>query len=288
MTAVAQEVGQALAGELAGRRIAIPESRALEVLAGLLERRGAKVWRCPLVAIHDSPDRTAVEAWLREAIERPFDRMIFLTGEGFTRLTGFAQRSGLEDPWLAAVGATPTLVRGPKPGRAMKPFGVVPDTVAAVPTTEGIIHTLAEVGLATGKDMAPRIGVQLYGEEPNWKLVDFLENRGAEVRCVAPYRYADGAETDRVAELVVALADGRLDAIAFTSQAQVRRLLRVARDRRCEEALIAALHRTVVAAIGPVVANELRSAGIVPGVIPDAQYFMKPLVTALSKHWSGT
>lgn len=284
MTAVAQEVEQTLAGEMAGRRIAIPESRALEVLAGLLERRGAEVWRCPLVAIHDSPDRMAVEAWLREAIDRPFDRIIFLTGEGFARLTDFARRAGLEADWLQAVAATPTLVRGPKPGRAMKPCGVAPHTVAAAPTTEGIIQTLADEGLGSHQGPPPRIGLQLYGEEPNWRLVDFLENRGARVRSVAPYRYADGAETERVITLIDGLIHERLDAIAFTSQAQVRRLLRVARGQEREAALATALHRTVVAAIGPVVADELRKAGIEPGVVPDGQYFMKPLVSALGRH----
>ena len=266
-------------GALAGRRVALPESRALEVFAGLLERRGAEVWRCPLIAIHDSPERTAIEAWLDKAIEAPFDRLVFLTGEGFTRLTGFARRAGREDAWLAAVARTPTLVRGPKPGRAMKPFGVRPDAVAAAPTTEGIIDSLSGQHLA-----GRRVGVQLYGAEPNRRLLGFLEQAGAEVFPVWPYRYADAAETGRVAGLIEALIAGEVDAIAFTSQAQVRRLLRVARERGREEVLRAALARTVVAAIGPVVAEGLRADGIIPAVVPDRRYFMKPLVVELVRH----
>ncbi|WP_018881230.1 uroporphyrinogen-III synthase [Thioalkalivibrio sp. ALE30] len=278
MTA-ASVLPEAAAGALAGRRVALPESRALEVFAGLLERRGAEVWRCPLIAIHDSPDRTAIEAWLHRAIEAPFDRLIFLTGEGFTRLTGFARRAGREDAWLAAVARTPTLVRGPKPGRAMKPFGVRPDAVAAAPTTEGIIETLS------GQDLAgQRIGVQLYGAEPNRRLLEFLEQAGAEVFPVWPYRYADAAETGCVTGLIEALIAGEVDAIAFTSQAQVRRLLAVARADDRHDALRAALEGTVVAAIGPVVAEELRTHGISPAVVPDGRYFMKPLVSALTRH----
>lgn len=269
----------AVSGELVGCRIALPESRALEVFAGLLERRGAEVWRCPLVAIHDTPDQASVESWLATAIETPFDRLIFLTGEGFTRLTGFARRAGCEDAWLAAVAATPTLVRGPKPGRAMKPFGVRPDAVAVAPTTDGIIQTLP------GQELhGQRIGVQLYGEEPNRRLLNFLEQAGAEPLPVWPYRYADAAETGRVSELIEALIAGEVDAIAFTSQAQVRRLLGVARADDRHDALRTALDRTVVAAIGPVVAEELRNHGITPTVVPDGQYFMKPLVSALGRH----
>jgi uroporphyrinogen-III synthase len=41
---------------LAGRRIAVPETRELDVFAQMLERHGANVVRCPLVAIRDVPD----------------------------------------------------------------------------------------------------------------------------------------------------------------------------------------------------------------------------------------
>ena len=41
---------------LRGRTIAVAESRELEVLAGLLERRGARILRYPLVTILDAPD----------------------------------------------------------------------------------------------------------------------------------------------------------------------------------------------------------------------------------------
>lgn len=275
---------RAVSGELAGCRVALPESRALEVFAGLLERRGAEVWRCPLIAIHDSPDRVAIETWLDKAIAAPFDCLIFLTGEGFTRLTGFARHAGCEDAWLAAVAATPTLVRGPKPGRAMKPFGVRPDAVAAAPTTEGIIETLSGQDQTGQHLVGRRIGLQLYGAEPNRRLLGFLEQAGAEVFPVWPYRYADAAETGRVTGLIEAMIAGEVDAIAFTSQAQVRRLLRVARDSGYQDSLLAALGRTVVAAIGPVVADELRAHGVHPTVVPDSQYFMKPLVSALARH----
>ena len=38
---------------LQGKTIAVPEMRELEVFSALLERRGAKVVRCPLVTIYD-------------------------------------------------------------------------------------------------------------------------------------------------------------------------------------------------------------------------------------------
>jgi len=45
---------------LAGRSIAVPETRQRDVLTGLLERRGARVLRCPLVGIHDAADQRPI------------------------------------------------------------------------------------------------------------------------------------------------------------------------------------------------------------------------------------
>jgi len=52
----------------AGRTIAISETRELDVFAGLLERRGATVMRCPLIAIHDAPDPKPVLAWIARVV----------------------------------------------------------------------------------------------------------------------------------------------------------------------------------------------------------------------------
>jgi uroporphyrinogen-III synthase len=41
---------------LADRRIVVPETRELDVFAQMVERHGANVIRCPLVAIRDVPD----------------------------------------------------------------------------------------------------------------------------------------------------------------------------------------------------------------------------------------
>jgi uroporphyrinogen-III synthase len=48
---------------LAGRVIAIAETRELEVLAALLERRGARLLRYPMVTIVDAPDPTPLLDW---------------------------------------------------------------------------------------------------------------------------------------------------------------------------------------------------------------------------------
>jgi len=77
------------------------------------------------------------------------------------------------------------------------------------------------------------------------------------------------------------MAGGGVDVIAFTSSPQVERLLEVAKATRREETLQTGLGVTAIAAVGPVVAEELRRRGFNVSIAPDHSYFMKPLVSAI-------
>ena len=99
-----------MSGILAGKRVMVPETRELEVLAKMLERHGAAVLRCPLVAIIDAPDPAPVEAWLRRFIATPPDDLILLTGEGLSRLLGVAGRAGIEAEFRAALAGVRRIV----------------------------------------------------------------------------------------------------------------------------------------------------------------------------------
>ena len=75
-----------LTSPLKGRAIALPESRQLDILATLFERRQARVLRVPLITIHDSPDQASILSWLQRFVSDPPDLLIALTGEGLRRL----------------------------------------------------------------------------------------------------------------------------------------------------------------------------------------------------------
>ncbi len=267
---------------LLGRTIAIPETRQLDVLAGLLERRGAAVLRCPLVNILDVEDAAPVEAWLRLAIAEPFDDLILLTGEGLRRLLAAAERYDLRDAFVSALERMRTVTRGPKPAKVLRELGLKPSLQAGVATTTGVIDTLQAETL-----QKRRVGVQLYGQEPNLPLQDFLRAAEAEVFPVAPYRYANALEDAEVRGLVQKLLTGELDAICFTSSPQIRRLLDVAGGQGQEAALRQAFNQITVAAVGPVVADALREAQLPVHLMPESSWFMKPLVQALVDHWSS-
>jgi uroporphyrinogen-III synthase len=261
---------------LLGRLIAVPEARQLDVLANLLEKRGAVVVRCPLIGIKDAPDQQPVTAWLQRFIENPPDLVVFYTGEGIERLVACARRAGIEAEFVGALAKPAKLTRGPKPKRALRRLELEPQLEAAAPTTQGLIETLRNIEL-TGK----RVALQLYNPGQTPELVDYLHARGVDADCVAPYVYASAAEDREVIDLIERMRSGRIDAIAFTSKAQIQRLRKLAHERNLTQALETGLDKTRVAAIGPVVAAELAAAGIRVDAMPEDSYSMKPLVSSL-------
>ncbi|HEB27663.1 MAG TPA: uroporphyrinogen-III synthase [Porticoccus sp.] len=263
---------------LASRTVAIPETRQLDLLADMLEKQGAAVIRCPLVAILDAPNPKPIEAWLKDFIAQPCDDLILLTGEGLRRLVGFADRAGLKGDFIESMKRVRTITRGPKPGRALKEIDLKPDILAEAPTTDGIIATLEKEDLKNR-----RIGVQLYGTDPNKKLITYLRSREATVTPVAPYIYAPKLEEREVLSLMDRLQAGEIDVIAFTSQAQYRRLVSVAKDNDRAESLHQSLVNTTIAAVGPIMKQTLSEAGIPVEITPDSSYFMKPLVRKMVK-----
>lgn len=266
---------------LTDRRIAVPESRRLDILAQLIEQRGGDVMRVPLVSIHDAPDPRPVLEWLHRFIETVPDLFIILTGEGIRRLHSLAIEHDLADAFVAALAKVPLICRGPKPQRALAELGIRDSVAARSPTTEGVIETLADMSLA-----GQRVAVQLYGDDPNRRLIHYLESRDVTTDVVAPYIYADDSETEQVCHLIRELAAGKVDAIAFTSQPQVRRLFQVGTANGLENELRQGLANTVVAAVGPVVREQLQQSGVAVHIMPDRTWFMKPLVTALVRYFS--
>jgi len=265
---------------LAGKTIAVPETRELDMFARLLERRGASVLRCPLVAIRDAPDPEPILAWIRRFANGDCDDLILLTGEGLKRLLGCIERHepALQVPFLRELARVRKITRGPKPARVLRELALRADLPAASPTTAGIIESLRSLNLK-----GRRVGLQLYGTDPNRPLVEFLEAAGAQVLPVAPYVYADESDDETVRSLLERLAAGEIDAIAFTSARQVERLFEVASADRVR----AALEQTHVAAIGPIVARAILARGIRVDLTPKDAYFLKPLTATLEEALSA-
>jgi len=265
---------------LTGKVVAVPETRQMAVLVELLSSRGASVREVPLVAILDAPDSGPIIAWLQRFIAMPPDLFILLTGEGLRRLLELSERHGLRDAFVEVLGNVRCLCRGPKPERVLRTLELKAAIQAQLPTTEGVIASLQAEHL-----QGLRVAVQLYGEDPNPRLTRYLADCGATVDTVAPYVYAGKEDEQRVLAFIDSLARGEIDAVAFTSQPQYQRLLEVARLYGKQGLLENGLQRTLLAAVGPIVAAQLEAAGLRVAVMPERTWFMKPLVTALQRYF---
>ena len=261
---------------LKGKRIAVPEMRELEVFSSLLERRGAEVLRCPLVTIYDTPHSASILAFAVNMAEGAFDDFILITGEGLTRILSCINKHdpALQERFVAGLGKVRTITRGPKPARVLRQLGLRPHVEATAPTTPGVIEALKPLDLK-----GRRVALQLYGNDPNIPLTSFLRERGVELTTVAPYVYGNAADDATVKNLLERMANGEVDAIAFTSKLQIERLV----NQQPAQLVKRALSRTKIAAVGPIVAESIRGFGFEVSSSPEHSWFMKPLVVALSE-----
>src|SRR5262249_50536196 len=115
-----------MAARLTGYRILILETREEAQFSRLLSEQGADVLQCPMFAINDAPDPAPIEAWIGRAIDKPFDDLVLMTGEGLRRLMKVVRRIGMEREFIAALGSMRKFARGPKPGRALREIALEP------------------------------------------------------------------------------------------------------------------------------------------------------------------
>ncbi|MBO4223555.1 uroporphyrinogen-III synthase [Bradyrhizobium neotropicale] len=267
-----------MADRLNGYRILILETREEAQFSRLLTEQGANVLQCPMFAIHDAPDPAPIEAWIRRCIEKPFDDLVLMTGEGLRRLMKVVRRVGVEQEFIGALSKVRKFARGPKPGRALREIGLEPQVTTEKPTSEGVIEMLSRIDLK-----GHRLGLQLYPDKDHSALIGAIKAQGAEVDTVLPYVYDPKAADANIVAAIDEMAEGRIDAIALTNLGQVRRLFEAARACGSEDRLRQGLDRTSIASVGPAVSGELASHGLRTDIAPaNDAYFMKPLISAMA------
>lgn len=267
-----------MADRLNGTRILILETREEAQFSKLLAEQGAEVVQCPMFTIEDAPDPAPVEAWIRRAIDQPFDDLVLMTGEGLRRIMKLARARGLDQTLVSSLAQSRKFTRGPKPGRALREVSLDAQQTTEKPTTEGVIEMLAKIDLK-----GHRLGLQLYPDKDHSALTGTLAAQGAEVDTVLPYVYDSKAADANIVAAIEAMAEGRIDSIALTNLGQVRRLIETARAHGSEAKLRAGLERTLIASVGPAVSGELATHGLRTDIAPpEDAYFMRPLISAMA------
>ncbi len=268
---------------LEGMKIATLEARMSGALASLISKRGGEPLCVP--AVREAPLDCAddVSYLLGKLAQDMLDVAVFQTGVGARALFKEAERQGKLDFLLSALREITTVCRGPKPTSALRQAKVqVSAGVAAPYTTKQLIEALTALPVR-GKRL---IALQ-YGER-NAALMAALREQCASVDELCLYEWQLPDNTEPIALLVDELLAGSVDAIAFTSQVQIRHLYKVAAANDIPKAELSdALNlRTIVSAVGPTCAAALADVGVSTDTQPEYPK-MGHMVNALADYVSS-
>jgi uroporphyrinogen-III synthase len=273
--------------DLNGTRVALLESHLAEEAATYVRQYGGVPY-C-VAAIHETRHLDRVPDFLDRLAADRVAVVVFLTDIGATVLLDEASRLGRLDQTVAALTRATVACRSSKSVAVLRRHEVPVHIVAAAP------HTSREVlGALTGVGVAARrvavVGAGTTGAagavipDVSRVLADGLAARGAEVEALALYEWTMPDDLEPLKTLVGDVIRGQVDAIAFTNRIQGRHLLRVAETIGLTAQLIEALNGdAIVAVVGPVCAEALQSAGVVPDIIP-ARATMESMIGALAEY----
>ena len=265
--------------DLAGARIALLEARQGSELADLIRRRGGEPVWVPALRELKAAGAPELSAFLDLLEQERCRVVVFQTGVGVNLLMEEAERLGRLEELVSALRRVITVARGPKPGAALSRRGLRASLGTPSPyTTADLLAAMAALDLAD-------VGVAVihYGER-NEPLCDGLRRGGAKLIELQLYRWAMPERVEPLRALVREVLEGRLDAVAFTSQIQARHLFRAAEELGLVMPLARALNRrTVTASVGPTCTAVLRELGVTPHVAPERPK-MGPMVAALAQH----
>jgi uroporphyrinogen-III synthase len=268
---------------LTGKRVALLEARMSAEIASMVERFGGIAYSVP--AVRETPLEQPEEttAFVDALCAGRFNVVIFMTGVGATALLKEAEKRGELDAALMALRGATTVCRGPKPVSVLRRHDVQVSVTAAEPhTTTELLQALEPVDLKSKS-----IALVHYGER-NQHSAEALKGRGAALTEICLYEWRLPDNVAPLQQLVDEIIAGKIDALAVTSQIQIRHLFEIADKLAKRSALVDALNRkTIVAAVGPVCATALRSYGVIPHVQPSHPK-MGPMMLALSDYFELT
>ncbi len=243
---------------LAPVRIVAFESRMAAETATLIERNGCVPIVAPAMREVSVGENPAAIDFAEHLLAGEIDIAIFLTGVGVRALFAVLDVRYPRAATAAALKRITTVVRGPKPARALREIGIEPSITTPEPnTSRELMATLANARELSGA----RVAVQEYGVT-NRELTAGLEARGASVIVVPVYRWTMPSDPGPLRDALRAIIEGRADAVIFTSSHQVTNVIQTAEALGLGERLRHALGAVAIGSIGPVCSEHLRASGI--------------------------
>jgi uroporphyrinogen decarboxylase len=248
----------------AGLRVVAFESRMAQEASRLIERNGGAAIVAPSMREVPLKENPAAFEFARRLMAGDLDVVIFLTGVGAKALFEALADAYPQSALAQALNRITTVVRGPKPARALRAAGIEPTIEIAEPNTWR--EVLSELALRTAIN-GKHVAVQEYGIS-NRDLTAGLEARGANVMLVPVYRWALPQDREPLRRALAAIASDQAEVVLFTSATQVSHVLQMAEAEGCAPALRRGLNAMVVGSIGPVCSAALHEHGLAVDVEP--------------------
>ena len=242
-----------------GLTVLLLESRRSREMAALISTYGGRPVLAP--ALREVPLESNPEAiaFVDALVRGDFDCVVLLTGVGTRALLDVVDRAGSREAFVAALGQTRVVARGPKPLAVLRELKVPVWVTAPEPNTwRELLAALDGTGVSL---KGQRVAVQEYGVS-NPDLLQGLEARGARVTRVPVYRWALPEDLGPLRSAVSSLVGGEIDVVIVTTATQAVHLCQIAETMGQAEAIRESLRRTVVASIGPTTTEALGQQGL--------------------------
>ncbi|MGG4216867.1 uroporphyrinogen-III synthase [Paenibacillus jamilae] len=266
-----------MAQRMAGKRVALAGPRKAEEMALLVKKMGGEPVERPAqgtVFLDDIELRNAVVSW----VKNPPDWYIFTTGMGLDALFDMAEDMGVAEQILELLQSSNIAARGYKTVNGLKKRGFTPAVRDEDGSLIGLTRVFAPYDLK-GKEVL----LQLHGD-PAPRLVEWLDEQGAVIRQVLPYKHVPPEEA-KLQALLNDVIHRTIDAVTFTSGPQIRFLAQYAREQNQIEDLLEAFREDVIAvSVGKVTAQSILEEGIERIVFPTEER-MGAMMVELGKYF---
>lgn len=262
-------VGKVVGRPLQGRKILVtrPKADAAEITRRL-EERGAVCLHLPTIQVR--PRRLPGEQ-VKTILERlpKFDWILLNSHHGVEALNRWARQAGVP---LKRVVRGKICAIGPRTETALRAAGLKSDLKPKESSVKGVKKSFEKIRLQGKKMLIPRSNLGI-GDD----LAQTLRRRGAQVEEIAAYE----TRPIQVSASKLRRAIHAAHAVTFTSASTAESFLEAIRRARLP--LPKALNGTIAVAIGPSTAKVLRKAGVHRLVLPDKNWTLEGLVSAVEK-----
>jgi uroporphyrinogen-III synthase len=244
-----------------GMQVAAFESRHTKEMAALISRYGGVPRVAPSVREVPVEDNSPAWEFGKMLLDGQFDAVVFMTGVGTQTLARALETRYSREQITQALSKVRVIARGPKAIRALRELNVPIAITVPNPHTWQMLLTVLDGQPGGFTLQGSRIAIQEYGAS-NPDLLDELANRGAQVFRIPVYRWALPDDLSPLQEVLLAIVQGGVRVVLFTSAVQVDHVTEAAADMGVTEKFETSLTNIVVCSVGPTCSQALRNRGI--------------------------